>query len=532
MPGKPSNQNILTSNMNTQNQNTPKSNVYIGEEATKRLIDGIKVATQAIRPTYGAKGRNAVIEHEFQPYHVIANDAQTIVQAIEVEGDVEKQGLSFVKELMEKANKDSGDGRKTTAIILEEILDQGIKSQLSGLELKRKLDSLIPFIEAKIDEQKKTITEAEVYKVAAIAGESESIGKTLGKIYERIGKDGIIIPEASNTYTTSVSYIEGVRFTGTGYLSPFMVHDEVARKEKRKETQAIYEKPLILVTKRKIQHLNDINPLLEELSKQGKKDLVIFTDDMDSGVASIIVKAHQDKVMNILIIKAPVLWKQYIFEDFAKITGATIVEDASGITFKNLKLEHLGTCGKITVDKDETTVVGIADISDHIQSLKEEGSDDSKLRLSWLQTKTAILKLGANNESELSYLRLKCYDAINASRLALRDGVVKGGGVCLYDIADRLIFQTATGNLASIILQNALIAPLYQNLTNMGIDTKDFKGDFGDNIIDSATVIKNAVRNAISLASTILTTGLVVTLPKKSPEQIAAEALQNKGFRM
>lgn len=507
------------------------SNITIGKEATIGMMNGIKLATEAIRLSYGPKGVNAVVENQFYPYHEVANDAQTIIQAIHSDLYLEKRGLAFLKELMDKADKDSGDGRKTTCIIAEEILERGFQSGLSGIELKRELDLLIPVIESKIDEQKKSITENDVEAVATIAGESAELGRLLGEIYKQIGADGIIQPEGSGTYQTSYGIVEGVRFNGTGYLSPYMVHDEVARKEGRREAEAVYENPIILVTKRKISHLNDINPLLDKLNSpeftriNGKKDLIIFTDDMDSGVASIMVKAHRDKILNILIIKAPTLWKQYIFEDFARVTGSTIVEDASGINFKTLELKHLGTCGKIVVDKDETTITGIADISDHVADLKSDGTDDSKLRLSWLQTKTAILKLGANNESELSYKRLKCKDAISSSRLAMRDGIVAGGGICLADIADQMPDTIAGG-----ILQGALQAPLEQNCLNMGIGIpEDF--NFGDDIVDASAVVKNAVRNAISLASTILTTGIVITIPPKSPEQIAAEAMQNKGMR-
>lgn len=477
--------------------------MVIGKEAQQRLMNGITLATEAIRLTYGPKGSNAVIESEMYPYHLVANDAQTIIQALHTDNEYSKIGLDFLKELMDKANKDSGDGRKTTCIIAEEILKEGFKSDLSGLELKRELDNLIPFIEQKIDEQKTTITEEEVHKVASIAGESEKIGLLLGDIYKRIGKEGIIQPEASGTFETSYTIIEGVRFNSTGYLSPYMAHNS--------KTSAIYENPTILVTKKKISHLNDINPLLNALNKEGKKDLVIFTDDMDSGVASIMVKAHQDKVMNILIIKAPVLWKDYIFEDFARVVGATIVEDATGINYKNLEPKHLGTCAKITVDKEETIIIPSVDFSDHIQSLKRDGSQDSLLRLSWLQTKTAILKLGANSESELSYVRLKTEDAINASRLALKDGVVDGGGICLSNISFGLP-NTEAGNILSV----ALNAPLQQNLTNMEIESPDWS----DNVIDSAAVIKNAVRNAIALASTILTCSVVVPLEKKEKEII------------
>lgn len=503
------------------NMNIQKNNIVTGKEAVAGMMRGIRYATDAIRMSYGPKGINAVVECVDYPSHMVANDAQTIIQAIQAYDPVEKRGLAFLKELMDKSNRDSGDGRKTTCIIAEEILTQGFDTDISPIELKRDLDALIPLIEEKINETKKLISTEEVSKVAAIAGESESLGKILGEIYSHIGKEGIIHLEGSGTYTTSYNFVDGVRLSGSGYLSPFMAHDEEAIKAGLKESKAVYENPTVLVTKRKISHLNDINPLLETLTKQGKKDLVIFTDDMDSGVASILVKAHKEKVLNILIIKAPVLWKNYVFEDFARITGATIVEDASGISFKNLKMEHLGTCGKIITDKDETVVMGIADIADHINMLKAQGDTDSQLRLSWLQTKTAILRLGANNESELSYLRLKAADAINSSRLALMDGVVEGGGVCLYELA-----YFTPGTPAGRILFKALQAPREQIVLNSG------SNEVGPDVIDSAMVVKNAVRNAIALASTVLTSGIVITLPEKSAEQIAAEALQTRGMRM
>lgn len=507
-----------------------KSNVVIGKEAVERMMKGIKAATSAIRLSYGPKGCNAVVENEFYPFHQVANDAQTIIQAIHVEDPVEKRGLGFLKELSDKANKDSGDGRKTTCIIAESIINDGYKSGISGVLLKKQLDTLIPLIEEKIDAFKKHIDLDQVPSVATIAGESEYIGRIIGEIYKSIGKDGIIHVEGSGTYTTSYSLINGVRFTNCGFLSPYMARDEEARKEGRKETKAIYEKPTILVTKKKISHVNDINPLLKDLESKGKKDLVIFTDDMDSGVASTMVEAHKSKVFNILIIKAPVLWKNYVFEDFARVTGATIVEDASGVNFKNLRVDHLGTCGKIVVDENETVITGGENISDHIAELAAKGDNDSLLRLQWLTTKTAILKLGANNESELSYLRLKCEDAINASRLALKDGVINGGGVTLAQVAGLM-----PASPAGTILSNALTAPFEQICENIGIQGENrssiLESNFGENVLDAAKVVKNAVRNAIALASTVLTSSIVITLPPKTPEQIAAEALKGKGLR-
>ncbi len=517
------------------------NNVTQGNKAIEGMIRGIKTVTQAIRPTYGHNGINVVIEDTRYPYHQIANDAQTIIQAIHVTDPVEKRGVGFSKELSDKQNSMSGDGRKTTCIIYETILDEGYKSELKGLSLKRELDSLIPVIESKIDEYKKEIDEDEVSKVATIAGESESIGKLIGSIYQKIGKDGVINVEGSGTWTDDVSYINGVRFHDTGFLTPYMAHDEVAKKEGRQEKRAIYENPSVLVTRQKITTLNDIDPLIQKLMEMNKKELVIFADDMDSGIASMLINTHIGGIFNILIIKAPTLWKGYVFEDFAKVTGSTIIDELSGTSLDQLDLDYLGTCGKIIVDRDETIVIGISDIAEHLEDLKKDGSNDSKLRLHWLNTKTATLKLGANNESELSYRRLKCEDAINSSRLALQDGVIEGGGITLYKVSKELPYT-----VAGQILAKALRAPIEQICLNSGLYTEEwnvpieyigaieYKGvkpeksiiynelpnSWGENVLDASLVTKNAIRNAISLASTVLTTGIVITLPEKPLETL------------
>ncbi len=499
------------------------SNVVVGDEAVRRMMRGIKVATDAIRLSYGPKGSNVVVENDFYPFSQTVNDAQTIIQAIEVDDQVEKVGLNFLKELMDKAQKDSGDGRKTTAIIADVILEEGFKAKLSGIELKRQLDEFIPVIEKHIDAQKDIISEHDVWKVAAIAGEDKKLGRLIGEIYTHIGPTSFIHVEASGTYTDSYELIDGVRFQDTGYLSPYMVYDELARKEKRTETKAVYENPVILVTRRKIETDRDIAPLIESLvNGETKRPLVIFTNDMNSDVAMNLVKTHKAGVLPITIVKSPVLWGNYVFEDFAKITGSTIVEDAAGITFKNLPLSALGSCGRIEIDENEVKVTGIKDITDHLASLKAKGDDDSKLRLSWLTTKTAILRLGANNESELSYRRLKAYDAINAAKMALNGGTVKGAGVCLLTIASDLP-RTEGGK----ILTKALADPYKQIVDNMGITSLSVDKD----IIDAATIVKNAVRNAIALASTVLTNRVVITIPQKNAQQTLDDILKAKGLR-
>lgn len=503
-----------------------KSNIHTGREALRGMLDGMKLASNAIRLTYGAKGCNSVIEQDFYPFNIVANDAQSMIQAMDIEDTLGKRGLQFYKELCDKAEKDSGDGRKTTLIIAEEIMERGYDADISGMQLKHDLDALLPLIENSIDAQKKPITVNEVESVATIASESPVIGKLIGDVYNEIGLEGVIQPEyvlGQKGHNFKVK--EGVRFQQTGYLTDAMCYDEEARQENRKETRAVYENPVILVTKRKIEKLADINPLIKKLESLEKRNLVIFTSDMDSNVASIMVTAHKNPAIyaNITIIKAPVVWKDYVYEDFAKCVGATIVEDATGVNFKNLDLKHLGTCGKIEITKDETILLGTQDITEHLQSLKAEGSNDSLLRLSWLTTKTAILKIGADSESELAYFRLKTSDAINSSRLALIDGVVSGGGFALFNASNEI-----PDTIAGRIMSEALKAPLKQNCFNLGVDIGE---TFGENVVDAAKVQKNAVKNALSIASTLLTTSVIITKIPKTPEQIAQEIMSKSGQR-
>lgn len=512
----------------------------IHKSALSKLSKGIQKAAEIVGPTMGAAGGNVAVQSKLPPYATTTNDGATIIQSIQLSDPLETIGLNYLKEAVERSNSNSGDGSSTTTVLLNAILQEGIRAlgehKIAPIQLKKELDEAFPLIEKAIDEQTRSISVGDVPAVATIAGENAELATTLGDIYRVIGKDGIIHLEGSGTFDTSYQLIEGVRFQGTGYLSPYMVHDEEAKKTGRKETKAIYEKPSILVTKRKISHLNEINPLLAALQAQNKKNLVIFTDDMDSSVASVLIESHKSHVIDLLIIKAPVLFKNYVFEDFAKITGSTIVEDASGITFKNLQLDHLGTCDTIIVDKEKTTVIGIADITDHLDMLLTDETlpvTDRKLRLSWLTTKTAILKLGAKSETELTYLRLKAEDAIHSSRLALRGGIVAGGGVALLD-ASRQMPDTIGGN----ILKTGLKAPIRQIINNRDImDNEQFYyegygGEIGynaktgeevnmfeANIIDAAIVVKRAIQNALGIASTILTISSVITLPEEKPIQ-------------
>ncbi len=504
------------------------SSNIIAENAVEGMMEGVKIATDLIRPTYGGNGRNVIVESKLYPYHAIYNDAQSIVQAIKVKEPAQKIGLDFIKELCDKADKVSGDARKTTIILAEEILKAGYSSQMPKLQLKRELDALIPLIETEIDKHTVQISVDEVKGVATTASESEETGRLLQEIYQQIGKHGIINIEGSKTYETSYRITDGVRFEMTGMLSPEMVHDEEAVKDKVKPTKAIYEKPYIIVTKKKITSDEDINPILKEISETENKNLVIFTNDMDSNVASMLVGLHKNggftdkfgnfRSLNVLIIKAPTMWQNYVFEDFAKCTGATIIEDATGTSLRSMKMEYLGTCGRIEVDSEDTVITGIMDITEHCKELAAKGDDDSMLRLSWLTTKSALLKLGSNSQTDLSYKRLKANDANRSTYLALQYGVVKGGGICLYDVSTKLP-DTEAGN----ILCKALQAPLTQAMTNYGMEVAPYINMITDDIVDASMVIKRAVRNAVGIASTILTASSIVYIPEKTAEEMAYE---------
>lgn len=489
------------------------NNSFIG------FANGVSIVANAVRGTIG-KGSNVVIQQENYPYYILTKDANSIIQSIKLEDPAENQAVLMLRDATDSQNKRSKDGRTAMTLIIDSILQETLKSGEEPAKINKEIQELLPKIEQMIFKSKNDISEKDIWKVAQTASDSERIGKLLGDIYKKIGKDGIIHVEGSGTWNDFVEYKEGIRFVDAGFISPFMVYDEVARKANKTESKAIYENPRILVTKRKIEKESDISGLIDRAIAENRA-LVIFTDDMDSNLASNIVATHKAKVAKIAIIKAPILWKNYVYEDFAKVTGATVVEESSGINFKNLELSHLGTCDKIIIDKEETVILGGQNIDEHISELKSRGDNDSLLRLSWLTTKTAILKLGANNEGELSFLRLKAEDAVHSSKLALVDGVVMGAGLCLYAISDQL-----PDSIGGRILKIALKAPASQILENNLGEPVNI-----DNLLDSADVVRNSLRNAIALTSTPLTSTVYISLPPKSQEQLMHETLQAQGRR-
>lgn len=503
------------------------SNVYTGQEARDHLMIGANCVADAVKVTLGAKGSNAILQEAQYPFHIITNDGISIAQKVVLQHPVQQMGANIMKEVADRSNKESGDGTTTAITVAQAILAEGKNRTESPIEIKRSLDACLPVIFESLDKQKRTITVDDVASVAAISGESVALGNTLQEIYQKIGAEGIIELDNSGTFETTYEVTEGVRLRFAGYLSPYMANQG---------TKAVYKNPKILIAKQRIATLADIDPLFQEMQREGVNELVMYVDDIDQSVLAALAFTHMKGIFKTLIIKAPTLWKDWLYEDFAKITGATIVESASGVTFKNVAFEHLGTCEKLVTTKEETTVIGIKDIAEHVKALEENKDEETKLRLSWLKTKAAVLKLGANSESELSYVRLKAEDARNAAHLALQDGVVPGGGVALLN-ATKSLPKTIGGE----ILAKALEAPILQIIENAGKKEMDFFGatltetqgyDAKENkvvdmweakIIDAAAVTKNSVKNAISIAGTLLTTS--VAIPTQSYEK-ATEPMQ------
>lgn len=518
-----------------------KTNIHTN--ALKGIATGMLIANNVAKRTMGPKGVSVCIEVDLYPFSMDTDDGATAIEHMEFTNPLEKRGLGYLKEGCQRSNDNAKDGSTATCGIMTTTVVEASESSESETDIRDSMESLYSFVEEKIDAQKKDISVEEIEKVASIAAKSKERGEVLSNIYKVIGKDGIIYPEGSETFDTSYSIIEGIHFKNAGFLSNFMVHDENAIQEKRPETKAIYHNPTILVTKRKITSLSDINPLLISLEAQGKNNIVILTDDMDTNVATLMINAHRSRIFNILVIKVPVIYKNSVFEDFAKCTGATVVEDASGIaSWKSLPLSALGTCDKLMTDANQTILIGTKDIKDHIADLKTKIDVESKMRLCWLTPKTALLKIGSKSETDLSYKRLKYDDAIGSSQSALQEGIVPGGGIALYNVS-KLLPDTIGGR----ILKKALRTPFMQLCENSRIKPELDKigGEMGydfatgkivnlveSGIVDSVGTVKNEFRNAIGIALTAITTPFLISKPEKTPDQLAYEMMQNKGLRM
>lgn len=510
-----------------------KDTLYIGDEARQKLISGIRKCAEAVGSTMGTAGSNSIIESIANPGYAVTNDGATILESIRLSDPIEELGRRILLEAVSRANKNSGDGSSTTCVLTASILVEGIKrlSDASPMEIKRSLEACIPLIEKSINEQKREIDISEVGSVASISAEDEEIGARIQEIYEQIGKEGLIYWDVSKTTEDTYTIGKGLTIEGASIASPYMC-------DRDKNTGNLFniarlEKPLIIITKEKLTTAGVFEYLFMSLNAQGKKEVVIFCEDFDVQVIAQFVATHQVQGFRTVVVKMPILWRDMWYEDLAHASGATVLDPVAGIPLKDIKEEHLGTFEHITIDKESTYIDGIKDISEHTKSLEEEGSDESKLRLSRLNVKTARYFVGGHSESAISHRRYKVEDAIAASFHALNGGVVAGGGVALLNAS-----HTLKNDVGGTILRQALKAPIKQIMSNTGQSTKEglFSNSpiklcgeeygydtqsglivnmFDAHITDPAVIVLNACKNAISVSANVLTANTLVLLPRE-----------------
>lgn len=502
-----------------------KDTLYVGEEARAGLISGIRKASAAVGITMGSSGRNSIIEDMRIPFYQLTNDGITILESIRFADPIEELGRKILLEAVSRSNKASGDGSSTATVLTASIIEEGLKhlDSASAMDIKASLEACIPLIEESINKQKRHISVEEVGAVASISAEDETIGLRIQEIYEQIGKDGIVHWDISKTTEDTYTIGKGITVEGATFVSPYMCD---ASENGQNTNQIRLKDPKVLITKQKITSASEFNSIGEALFGKEIRDLVVFCDEVDPLVIPDIVKTRMVRGFRFIFVKMPTLWKGEWYEDLALASGAKVA--GPDYPMKNIKYDDLGTFDNILITKDATYIDGIKDLTAHIEALGAEATDETKLRASRLNTKTARYFVGGISDSSISHRRYKVEDAISSAYHSLHGGVVAGGGSSLSCLE---LPDTVGGTILSV----ALKAPAKQIATNAGVPdivigmdytngmgfnskTKEFVNMFDAGIVDSATITMNAVRNAISVAASILTVETLVLFPREAPQ--------------
>ena len=525
--------------------------IYYESEARAKVLSGAKQLYDAVKVTFGPKGKNVVIEKSYGT-PVITHDGVTVAEAVEL-GSTEDNlgeeiGAKLIKSAAQKLNKVAGDGTTTVTVLTYEILNEANKLVASGvnpMELRKGIEKAGAEIVKNIDSLAEKIDgdDKKVAEVATISAGDAEIGKLIADVIKKIGKDGVVTVEAGQGLEMEQEIAEGFSYD-KGYSSPFFVTD-VNRQE------AVFDKPLILVTDKKISAASDLLPLLEQCAQAGKKDLVIIAEEVEGEALSLLVLNKLKGVFNSLVLKAPAFGdrRKEIMEDIAILTDATLVSEDKGLKLEEVGMEVLGSAGKVIATKDETTIIkgsgskkSVADRIELIKNQKDLATSDYEReqfdkRAAALSGKVAIIKVGGTTETEIDEKKFRVDDAVAATKAALAEGIVPGGGVTLVNLAEKLD-ETDAG---AKIVKNALKCPLVHILENAGLnapallaEVEKAKPGQGINVmtpekglvdlkksgvIDPARVTREAVQNAISIAATTITMGaLICEIPEKEPE--------------
>ena len=522
--------------------------ILFDEEARRALGRGVDALANAVKVTLGPKGRNVVLDKKYGA-PTITNDGVTIARDIELEDPFENMGAQLVKEVATKTNDIAGDGTTTATLLAQAMIQEGMRNVVAGANpmiVKKGIETAVKTLVEEIKSKaQKVETKAKIAQVAAISSGDAEVGDLIAEAMEKVGKDGVITVEESKSMDTNLSVVEGMQFD-RGYISPYMVTDT-------EKMEAVMDDPYVLITDRKISSVADILPVLEQVVKQGKQ-IVIIAEDLDGEALATIVVNKLRGTFKALAVKAPGFGdrRKAMLEDIAILTGGTVISEEIGRKLDSVTLEDLGRARQVRSTKEETTIVdGAGDkaqIAARVDQLKKQIADTTsdfdreKLqeRLAKLSGGVAVVEIGAATEVEMKDKKYRVEDALNATRAAVEEGIVAGGGTTFIDILPALDKIKAEGDVkvGVEIVKRAIEAPVRQIAENAGlegsvvVDSVKKAGDgvgfnalentyvdmIGAGIVDPAKVTRSALQNAASIAAMVLTTEtLVADKPEKEP---------------
>lgn len=526
--------------------------LLFNEEARKKLLSGVEQISQAVKVTLGPKGRNVLLDKKFGA-PTVTKDGVSVAREVELEDPYENMGAQLLKEVATKTNDVAGDGTTTATVLAYSMVREGLKAVAAGMtpiELKKGMDKAVKLA---VDEIKKNSKEIkgtdEVSHVASVsANNDEEIGSILASAIERVGKDGVITVEESKTMETTTDFVEGMQFD-RGYISPYFVTD-------RDRMETVFDNPLILIHDKKISSMKDMLPLLEKVAQAGKP-LVIICEDMDGEALATLIVNNLRGVLKTCAVKAPGFGdrRKAMLEDIAILTGGQVITEDLGLKLETTELSQLGQAKSVKIDKDNTTIVDGAgnakEIKERVGQIKhqideatsEYDKEKLKERLAKISGGVAVINIGAVTEVEMKEKKHRVEDALSATRAALEEGIVAGGGLALIQAAECLE-KADTSELSDDakvgfkIVKRALEEPIRQIAENAGLDgaviadrakhekkgvgfdaaKMEWKDMVAAGIIDPAKVTRSALQNAASVASLLLTTECAITdLPEKNP---------------
>ncbi len=528
--------------------------IIYNENARRALEKGMDILAEAVGVTLGPKGRNVVLEKKFGAPQII-NDGVTIAKEIELEDHIENTGVSLIRQAASKTNDAAGDGTTTATVLAHAMVKEGLRNVAAGanaISLKRGIDKAANFLVGKIAEQARAVEDSKaIAQVGAIsAGNDDEVGQMIAQAMDKVGKEGVISLEEGKSMTTELEITEGMRFD-KGYISPYFATDP-------ERMEANLDEPFILLTDKKIALVQDLVPVLEQVARSGKP-LVIIAEDIEKEALATLVVNRLRGVLNVAAVKAPGFGdrRKAMLEDIAILTGGQVITEDAGLKLDATKLDMLGKSRRITITKDNTTIVAegneeaVKSRCDQIRRQMDETEsnyDKEKLqeRLAKLSGGVAVVKVGAATETEMKDKKLRLEDAINATKAAVEEGIVPGGGTTLAHLAPQLE-EWANGNLngeeliGAMIVARALPAPLMRIAENSGQNgaviservkekefntgynaaTNEFSDMFNAGIVDPAKVTRSALQNAASIAGMVLTTECIV-VDKPEPKEGAS----------